>query len=76
MKWKYRKKLFFFTYEFWNIKKNYEMWKFYLTLEIFSCCWDVGHDVGDDAQDGCERDQAHDQLKYHIKVLRPKIKIK
>ena len=43
-----------------------------LTLKVFPGRRDVGHDVGDDAEDGCKRDQAHDQLKYHIQVFGPK----
>ena len=47
------------------VTKNFDR----LTLKIFSCGRHVGDDVGDDAENGGEADQADDQLKYHIKVF-------
>ena len=39
-------------------------------MKIFSCRRDVGHDVGDEAEDGGKRQEAQQQLEYHKQVLR------
>lgn len=41
----------------------------FLTLKIFPRGRHVGHNVGDEPQDGGERQQAQQQLKYHKQVL-------
>lgn len=65
-------------FKFWQFWPNLELLKLLLlipeerlTLKVFPGRRDVGHDVGDDAEDGCERDQADDQLEYHIQVFGP-----